>query len=78
MQLKLMNYRRNLFIKRANISLIDLRTNFNILHDYLNVLIAFKAWESHSNKTMRRAIKSCDYSENQDSSQDDVKQLEED
>lgn len=54
MQLKLMNYRRNLFIKRANISLLDLRTNFNILHDYLNVLIAFKAWESHSKYLIKR------------------------
>ena len=67
-----MNYRRNLFIKRANISLVDLRPNFNILHDYLNVLIAFKAWESHSAKTIRRAIKSADYSENHDSSSDEV------
>lgn len=69
MQLKLMNYRRNLFIKRANISLVDLRTNFNILHDYLNVLIAFKAWESHSKQLIRRVgRKNKQYTESESSS----------
>lgn len=72
MQMKLMNYRRNLFIKRANISLVDLRTNFNILHDYLNVLIVFKAWESHSKKLIRRVnLKNREYTENMDSSKDE-------
>ncbi|CAD8123231.1 unnamed protein product [Paramecium sonneborni] len=76
MQMKFMNYRRNLFIKRSNICLVDLRTNFNILHDYLNVLIAFKAWESHSKKLIERVnFKITEYTENIDSSkekQDDV------
>lgn len=72
MQMKLMNYRRNLFIKRANICLVDLRTNFNILHDYLNVLIAFKAWESHSKKLIKRVdFKNREYTENMDSSKDE-------
>ncbi|CAK82706.1 unnamed protein product (macronuclear) [Paramecium tetraurelia] len=72
MQMKLMNYRRNLFIKRANICLVDLRTNFNILHDYLNVLIAFKAWESHSKKLIKRVnFKNREYTENMDSSKEE-------
>lgn len=68
MQMKLMNYRRNLYIKRANICLVDLRTNFNILHDYLNVLIAFKAWESHSKGLIKKVNRrSKEYTENTES-----------
>lgn len=68
MQLKFMNYRRNLLIKRANICLIDLRNNFNILHDYLNVLISFKAWESHSKGLIKRVNKiNKEYTENSES-----------
>lgn len=52
-----MNYRRNLLIKRSNISLVDLRPNFNILHDYLNVLITFKAWETYSKSLIKKVYK---------------------
>ncbi|CAD8125822.1 unnamed protein product [Paramecium sonneborni] len=77
MQMKLMNYRRNLFIKRANICLVDLRTNFNILHDYLNVLIAFKAWESHSNSLIEKVNKrSLEYTENTESDEQHPEELE--
>ncbi|CAD8147067.1 unnamed protein product [Paramecium octaurelia] len=49
MQLRLMYYRKNRLLERTNISSIkQLRANFNILHDYLTVLILFKTWESYS------------------------------
>ncbi|CAD8208793.1 unnamed protein product [Paramecium pentaurelia] len=77
MQMKLMNYRRNLFIKRANICLVDLRTNFNILHDYLNVLIAFKAWESHSISLIKKINKrNKDYTENTELEEQNPEELQ--
>ncbi|CAD8209125.1 unnamed protein product [Paramecium pentaurelia] len=77
MQMKLMNYRRNLFIKRANICLVDLRTNFNILHDYLNVLIAFKAWESHSKCLIKKVNRrSKEYTENTESDEQNANELQ--
>ncbi|CAD8091567.1 unnamed protein product [Paramecium primaurelia] len=49
MQLRLMYYRKNRLLERTNISPSkQLKANFNILHDYLTVLILFKTWESYS------------------------------
>lgn len=49
MQLRLVYYRKNRHIERSNISsALSLKANFNILHDYLNVLSLFKTWESYS------------------------------
>ncbi|CAD8196993.1 unnamed protein product [Paramecium pentaurelia] len=48
-QLRLMYYRKNRHIERSNISSnLQLKANFNILHDYLTVLILYKTWESYS------------------------------
>ncbi|CAD8054705.1 unnamed protein product [Paramecium primaurelia] len=49
MQLRLMYYRKNRLLERTNISPSkQLKANFNILHDFLTVLILFKTWESYS------------------------------
>ncbi|CAD8122391.1 unnamed protein product [Paramecium sonneborni] len=55
MQLRLMYYRRNRYLQRSNISpILHLKANFNILHDYLTVLILYKAWEAYSKKLIRK------------------------
>ena len=55
MQLRLMYYRRNRYLQRTNISpILHLKANFNILHDYLTVLILYKAWEAHSKKLIKK------------------------
>jgi len=44
-----MYYRKNRLLERTNISPSkQLKANFNILHDFLTVLILFKTWESYS------------------------------
>lgn len=46
MQLRLLYFRRGQ--RRSNLSKnLQLKANFNILHEYLNVLIMFKAWENY-------------------------------
>ncbi|CAD8111921.1 unnamed protein product [Paramecium sonneborni] len=55
MQLRLMYYRRNHYLQRSNISpILHLKANFNILHDYLTVLILYKAWEAYSKKLIQK------------------------
>ncbi|CAD8187083.1 unnamed protein product [Paramecium octaurelia] len=55
MQLRLMYYRKNRHIERSNISsALQLKANFNILHDYLTVLILFKSWQSYSRILIRK------------------------
>ncbi|CAD8110743.1 unnamed protein product [Paramecium primaurelia] len=55
MQLRLMYYRRNRYLQRTNISpILHLKANFNILHDYLTVLILYKAWEAYSKKLIKK------------------------
>ncbi|CAD8104211.1 unnamed protein product [Paramecium primaurelia] len=65
MQLRLMYYRRNRFLQRTNISpILHLKANFNILHDYLTVLIMYKAWEAFSKKLIKKlAIKQNQFTE---------------
>ncbi|CAK56635.1 unnamed protein product (macronuclear) [Paramecium tetraurelia] len=65
MQLRLMYYRKNRHIERSNISsALQLKANFNILHDYLTVLILFKTWESYSKILIRKlAIKQNQFSD---------------
>lgn len=49
MQLRLLYYRKNKLMERTNIAPgKEIKANFNILHDYLTVLILFKTWESYS------------------------------
>lgn len=56
MQLRLMYYKRNNLQKRVPISpAVNLKANFNILHEYLNVLILFTAWEAYSKKLISNA-----------------------
>ncbi|CAD8198931.1 unnamed protein product [Paramecium pentaurelia] len=65
MQLRLMYYRKNRHIERSNISsALQLKANFNILHDYLTVLILFKTWESYSKILIKKlAIKQNQFSD---------------
>ncbi|CAD8120846.1 unnamed protein product [Paramecium sonneborni] len=65
MQLRLMYYRKNKNIERSNISAsLQLKANFNILHDYLTVLILFKTWESYSKVLIKKlAIKQKQFSD---------------
>ncbi|CAD8054707.1 unnamed protein product [Paramecium primaurelia] len=59
MQTRLLYYRRNKTQKRTNICLNNLqfKSNFNILHDYLNVLILFKTWQSYSRLLVQKIIR---------------------
>ncbi|CAD8121632.1 unnamed protein product [Paramecium sonneborni] len=72
MQLRLMYYRRNRFLQRSNISpILHLKANFNILHDYLTVLIMYKAWEAFSKKLIKKlAIKQNQFTEEDLNEQD--------
>ncbi|CAD8191236.1 unnamed protein product [Paramecium pentaurelia] len=66
MQIRLLYYRRNKSQQRSNISQHNLqfKSNFNILHDYLNVLILFKTWQSYSKLLVQKIIrKQDDYTE---------------
>lgn len=68
MQLRLMFFKRNKSDQRQNISLnLQLKANFNILHDYLTVLILFKSWESYSKLILQRVVKrKSQYSDNEE------------
>ncbi|CAD8181015.1 unnamed protein product [Paramecium pentaurelia] len=59
MQIRLLYYRRNKSQQRSNISqhTLQFKSNFNILHDYLNVLILFKTWQSYSNLLVQKIIR---------------------
>ncbi|CAD8114498.1 unnamed protein product [Paramecium sonneborni] len=63
MQIRLIYYRRNKAQKRSSIYLNNLqfKSNFNILHDYLNVLILFKTWQSYSKLLIQKIIRRQDY-----------------
>ncbi|CAD8095967.1 unnamed protein product [Paramecium sonneborni] len=66
MQIRLIYYRRSKNQPRTNISkqTLQFKSNFNILHDYLNVLILFKTWQSYSQLLIEKIIsREVDYTE---------------
>ncbi|CAD8096268.1 unnamed protein product [Paramecium sonneborni] len=64
MQLRLMYYRKNRLLERSNISPNkQLKANFNILHDYLTVLILFKTWESYSKLIFQKICREGNFSD---------------
>ncbi|CAD8095957.1 unnamed protein product [Paramecium sonneborni] len=64
MQLRLMYYRKNRLLERSNISPNkQLKANFNILHDYLTVLILFKTWESYSKLMFQKICREGNFSD---------------
>ncbi|CAD8200926.1 unnamed protein product [Paramecium octaurelia] len=64
MQLRLMYYRKNKLLERSNISPNkQLKANFNILHDYLTVLILFKTWESYSKLIFQKICRENNFSD---------------
>jgi hypothetical protein len=62
-----MYYRKNRLLERTHISPgLLLKANFNILHDYLTVLILYKTWESYSKLVYKKIDLDKSFSENED------------